>query len=259
MTAPDRAQVKVAAGFFIHDGGEFLIAVESDGFEHHLMRCRLDGTTLPGSVALGSGYYSYDRPRGDHLIAVTKDDERSRLEVRNWRTGEQCCRIGVWDDYFVSERLDWVGPPAALGEDGRAIFARGYGLVSLPGKELLRDTVKGFEVRHQGVQANAFWTEEHWGAYVGKFEMPRATTLALRSMEDGRVLVRLVPGIEPSVLAEGGRLTATYNGDIYNWPPILNHPLLALCQSILALPLILLWAVLRWRRNRRLRLACVQP
>jgi len=40
-------------------------------------------------------------------------------------------------------------------------------------------------------------------------------------------------------------------------PLPVNWPLLTLCQTILALPLILLWAALRWRRNRRLRLVSV--
>ena len=37
-------------------------------------------------------------------------------------------------------------------------------------------------------------------------------------------------------------------------PPI-NYLLLALCQTILAIPLVLTWLALHWRRRRRLRLA----
>jgi hypothetical protein len=48
-----------------------------------------------------------------------------------------------------------------------------------------------------------------------------------------------------------GTLVAGNQGAIYHAPPV-NWPILALCQTILALPLIMLWAVLRWRRQRRL-------
>jgi hypothetical protein len=47
------------------------------------------------------------------------------------------------------------------------------------------------------------------------------------------------------------------NGAVREHPPSANWPLLALCQTILALPLILLWAIMRWRRRRRLRHASV--
>jgi hypothetical protein len=48
-----------------------------------------------------------------------------------------------------------------------------------------------------------------------------------------------------------GTLVAGNQGAIYHAPPV-NWPILALCQTILTLPLIMLWAVLRWRRQRRL-------
>ena len=54
------------------------------------------------------------------------------------------------------------------------------------------------------------------------------------------------------------KLAADKVGNIFVAPAI-NYPLLALCQTILALPLILLWALLRWHRNRRFRLASVTP
>jgi hypothetical protein len=44
-------------------------------------------------------------------------------------------------------------------------------------------------------------------------------------------------------------LVADLRGVVYRYPTV-NWPLLALCQTILALPLVLLWAMLRWRRMR---------
>jgi hypothetical protein len=58
--------------------------------------------------------------------------------------------------------------------------------------------------------------------------------------------------------SDDGAFVANNRGEVYrrasvHWPP------LALCQTILALPLVMLWAVLRWRRKRWMRLASVEP
>ena len=261
-SAPSRERESIAAAFFLHDADELLLMLKSSGDKHRIVRCRWDGDLLPGSIDLGEGYYHFERPHGDHMIAIATDydgEHRSRLEVRNWRTGQRVFATDVWNDHLHPDYFDWIGPPAALADDGRSIFARGHGLVSLPGKGLLRDAVKGFETRRMGVKANAFWTEEHWGALIGNFDAPRYMTLAQRSMRDGSLIVRLVPGIEPDVFSEHFDLTATWKGDVFEWPPLVNWPLLLLCQAVLALPLVLLWALRRGRREGDQLLASASP
>jgi hypothetical protein len=78
-------------------------------------------------------------------------------------------------------------------------------------------------------------------------------TTAYRSLETGKFLFR-VPHRSDWPLTRwnaDGTLGVSFNGDVFRTPPSANWPLLALCQFILALPLVLLWALLRWHRNKR--------
>src|SRR5262245_44330804 len=65
-----------------------------------------------------------------------------------------------------------------------------------------------------------------------------------------------LPLIEASRSADGTKIVE-YHEDacVRRFPPRVDWSLLAICQTILALPLVLLWTVLRWRRMRRTRLA----
>jgi hypothetical protein len=77
-------------------------------------------------------------------------------------------------------------------------------------------------------------------------------TSAFRKLDDGTLLSRMKEGDLPwpSHVNCAGTLVLASDGTIREMPPRVNWPLLALCQAILALPLVLLWAVLRWRRRR---------
>jgi len=81
--------------------------------------------------------------------------------------------------------------------------------------------------------------------------------MAVRDMESGTVRRRFQgtsaywPGMLTTVSADGHRLVDP-KGNVYE-PSNANWPLLAICQTILALPLILLWLALLWRRKRRER------
>jgi hypothetical protein len=79
----------------------------------------------------------------------------------------------------------------------------------------------------------------------------RFTTLAHRDASDGSFLYRLS---QRDRVADGSynadwSLVVADDGSVYRLTPGANWPLLALCQTILALPLVLLWATLRWRRR----------
>jgi len=96
-----------------------------------------------------------------------------------------------------------------------------------------------------------------WSNWLPNF---RYRTLAHRDARDGSLLYR-VTFLEPidGKYSADWSLLISDNGSVYRLPPPVNYPLLALCQTILALPLILLGAVLRWRRRLRLRLASASP
>lgn len=103
------------------------------------------------------------------------------------------------------------------------------------------------------------WIEnsEEWDDVVWNL-MP-IRTFVLRRAENGEFVQRTW---HPTLIqrSRDGALFFNYeDGAVHRLPPRVNYPLLALCQTILATPLVLLWAVLRWRRNRRMRLASVAP
>ena len=86
-------------------------------------------------------------------------------------------------------------------------------------------------------------------------------TRAYRSLETGRLIARLDADadIDPRRYNLANTLIAFADGSVHRLNLLVNYPLLALCQTILALPLLLTWLALRWRRKRRLRLASVTP
>jgi hypothetical protein len=80
-------------------------------------------------------------------------------------------------------------------------------------------------------------------------------TRAVRSSESSGLIVRTVGTlvVDPRLWNSSKTLGIGHDGSVYRLPLPVNWPLLALCQSILALPLILLWALLRYRRRRAAR------
>jgi hypothetical protein len=70
-------------------------------------------------------------------------------------------------------------------------------------------------------------------------------------METGELIYRSTWGdtwIPPHLFNADGTLGVANGGRVYRLPPSVNWPLIALCQAFLALPLVLLWVILRWRR-----------
>jgi len=103
-------------------------------------------------------------------------------------------------------------------------------------------------------ELDAFEVREKWelpGASI------KAATYAVRTLPTGQLLYRCFGqtlGNRNSIDLGVGLTYDCGQRAIRRFPPKMNWPLLALCQTILALPLVLLWAALRWRRKRRLRL-----
>ena len=91
------------------------------------------------------------------------------------------------------------------------------------------------------------WSEL-WKRWLPNFQY---TTFACRDMRDGSLVYRIPAGSgDGKYNADWSLVVAGDDGSIYRLPPRVNWLLLALCQAILALPLILLWSLLRVRRRR---------
>jgi hypothetical protein len=97
--------------------------------------------------------------------------------------------------------------------------------------------------------------DDHW---VTPWKIPwEWQTVAIRDAY-GRVVEREWAIQWNDHESSDGAFVADDKGTVYRHAAV-NYRLLTLCQTILALPLVLLWAILRWRRKRKLRLASVQP
>lgn len=85
-------------------------------------------------------------------------------------------------------------------------------------------------------------------------------TCAIRSLDTGELILRTRNNvtINPNYRNAAGTLVVLSNGLVHRLPLSPNWPLLALCQTILALPLILLWLTLLWRRRRIARRLVLQ-
>jgi len=107
-----------------------------------------------------------------------------------------------------------------------------------------------------------FSVEEDWQPLINlvwpSWEIHPATT-AVRDIETGALRYRLWGDDLQVCTSSDGKMATGKLGLVYALPVGPNYPLLALCQAILALPLVLLWAIMRWRRKRRLRLASATP
>ena len=112
---------------------------------------------------------------------------------------------------------------------------------------------------------DAFLLAERWG--FGGTWMPRffwrwlhgGNTLAVYNLETAALRFRCWDqNFSLHTRSADGTLGLS-GGVVYRLPYQVNVGLLALCQTILALPLMLLWVILRWRRKRRLRLASMTP
>ena len=80
-------------------------------------------------------------------------------------------------------------------------------------------------------------------------------TDALRDLNTGALISRYRPDAPDRTFTNSTGTMLVVGSYVRELPPRVNWPLLALCQAILALPLVLTWLALRWRRKRRLRLA----
>lgn len=108
---------------------------------------------------------------------------------------------------------------------------------------------------------SVFMVRENWDT-LWALALPslKLKTYAYRNFDDGRMLMRTWTSNLPLGLRNPAGTLAIASGGVVNHLPYpVDWPLLFFCQFILALPLILLWAALRWRCNRKLRLASVRP
>jgi hypothetical protein len=103
-----------------------------------------------------------------------------------------------------------------------------------------------------------FLVAEDWNPLLKEYwpNAPQVQPLyAVRDFETGRVKRRLWErGFRGDFVSTDGTLAVSREGAVFRMPPRVNWVLFLGCQAVLAAPLVLLWAFLRWRRKRKERL-----
>lgn len=148
--------------------------------------------------------------------------------------------------------------PAIISRNGKTVFGGPNRAVF----DIEAEKVLWPKGRHESVfefnPSGSVTLVEDWRSWCG-LRLPTALTLntvSVRDIDDGRLVRRTWerPKLRSdSFSSDGLYVFDSEEGRVYRSPPRVNWSLLAVCQIILALPFILLWAVLRWRRKRRLR------
>jgi len=237
----------VHAGFF-DDSDESLLVVlrTSVNSREWLIRLGTD-SAVSSAVALARDYHRFGPPQGGRLVASAWEEEDAIDEVLDCATGR-----AVWSSVAQGDAaivLALGAPSIILAARGTRVYCPTTGLTDIASGATVWAPESGAEdsfLRLAGT--NAFWVRETWPVRLRRLTSGTLrTTWALRSLDDGRLIVRLW---EQVCLNDTRTLAATHEGAVYAWPASANYLLFALCQSILALPLLLTWLALRWRRIR---------
>jgi len=258
----------------VDDGGQFVLLIESPAHIEEVpgvkppQEQRLERWTLHGPIG---------RP-----IRLPHCFEAAAPEVRNGRLLLMTAiknpdDVAVVDLFkgeivFDANKLDETASPSGrrtshprLSADGRFLATAAGVVWDLTEERIVWSPRPDFEtVTEADADSGALLVVEQWGALLGRWSALQVLrwnalqvlkTVAVRDFASGALRYR-VRGEHPRLahLSTNGRLCILHDR-IYEMTPAIDWTLLALCQTLLALPLMLLWAALRWRRKRRMRLA----
>jgi len=153
-------------------------------------------------------------------------------------------------DVKAATKDDW-NSPAKLSQSGRGLFTWGSKLWSVDDGRLLWQPSSINVGSTRDPPPDFFVVVENWTRLIGRFGFSwNWTTTAVRDMENGDVLYRYWGFENLHCVSGDGRFAVDSDGTVYQMPLRVNWWLLAICQAVLASPLVLLWLGLRWRRRR---------
>jgi hypothetical protein len=193
---------------------------------------------------------TFSQPYGTHTVDVLDlDDGRFVFSnmPRDQRPPQPNQAPGGWRPPVLSpsgKRVLGGDPPTIWDVDsGRELWRASA--ASMVGAELRRG--------HTNEVLSVF---EHWDVLWREWLTNiKYRTYAVRDLETGRLIHRVDwptnTVIQPSFWNAAGTLAVSNDFGVYRLPLPVNWVLLALCQAILAMPLLILWIVFRWRRKRR--------
>jgi hypothetical protein len=158
------------------------------------------------------------------------------------------------DEASTSSRPAWnefQTRSPVLSDDGGSVLKHGRGpLFDVDSGRVLWSALEGQAVVNVDGGRN-FEVGELWKPTIGPWSW-EFITYAVRRLADGALEYRTTtPTLQlMSAQDEGPRLSYS-QGEVRELPPRVDWLPVALCQFVLALPLLLLWIALRWRRKRR--------
>jgi len=173
------------------------------------------------------------------------------------------------DDGIAAEILEWR--TLAIAPTGRKVLKFGPKFTNVPGTNKFKTSLDNgalyevdsgrpvwkaatFEHVTDANQGEGFFVQEDWqGIWKAWFPKLKFQTRAYRSLQSADLLYRASGTVrfDPRDVNASRTLVILADGSIHPWPLRVNWLLLLLCQTLLALPLASLWALLLWRRRRR--------
>lgn len=111
-----------------------------------------------------------------------------------------------------------------------------------------------YETVDYSAGGDSFGVVERWdGIWADWFPKLAFATRSVRKLHDGSLIVRTADQVLPPTHQwnAAGTLAVGSDGTVYRLPFKVNLTLLAICQAILAAPLVMVWVIVRWRRRRR--------
>ena len=155
-----------------------------------------------------------------------------------------------------------ASPPCTLSLNGKTVLGgKPATLWEVDSKRLLwrgRDHELAYVDAVGGefaVVENWFWRLPRW---LRVDSLRHLDTVSWRAMDTGSVLRRTWTSelLASNLLSKDRTLGITLNGVVHRTEVFVNWALLAACQAVLALPLVVPWAIVRWRRrSKQTRLA----
>ena len=150
---------------------------------------------------------------------------------------------------------DWQWFKVALSSDGRSLLQRDAGVLwSIDNGRPIRYLESNVDSPPVGDCFEVWndWADAPWAV------LPSLSSHhTWRDLRTGALIYRCreaLPLIEASRSADGTKIVEYHEeACVRRFPPRVDWSLLAICQAILALPLIFLWLALLWRRKRRER------
>jgi len=238
------------------DGRRLLVPTVSgpDGKERALEVWRIDGT--PALERTFAGLFIGLIPFASHgsLIAFSEKPPGRTLVVYDLDGGEYVLTEPPRAAGGLPQKEVQRPPDPVFGPEGQTV---------LGGDPTALWNVQSHDAlwRPQSGERPFAWdgqlfVPERWGEILNRWlpSGPYETT-AIRSMTNGRLISRLnvEAGYVPTFWNASHAVGAAIDGRVHDSQVFVNWRLFALCQTLLALPLILLWLALRWHRKRRER------